>query len=94
MICLKKDVLFIDDESQRLELEKRTENYLKDNVREVIPKAAEVKSIKSQMQLDMGIDDKPKYDDQKVMNMILDNKLTHLMIKLYNSSKNNSKEEN
>lgn len=90
----KKDVLFIDDESQRLELEKRTENYLKDNVREVIPKAAEVKSIKSQMQLDMGIDDKPKYDDQKVMNMILDNKLTHLMIKLYNSSKNNSKEEN
>lgn len=86
---LKKDALFIDDEFQRLELEEKTETFLKDNTSEVIPSAAEIKRIKSQIKADIGIVDKPKYDDQKIANMILDNKLTHLMIGLYKSSKRN-----
>lgn len=42
------------------------------------------------MKLDIGMKDKPKYDDSKVANMILDNKLTHLMIKLYSSGRYNN----
>ena len=46
--------------------------------------------IKSKMKLDIGMKDKPKYDDSKVANMILDNKLTHLMIELYSSDRYNN----
>ena len=78
------------NESQRLALENETQNCLKDNVSEVMPNANEIGSIKSQMKLDIGMKDKPKYDDSKVANMILDNKLTHLMIELYSSGRYNN----
>lgn len=90
---LKKDVLFFENEFERLELKEKTEDYLKNNTHEILPNAEEIKKIKSQMKLDMGINDKSKYNNQKVTNMILDNKLTHLMIELYNSSKNKKQEE-
>ncbi len=86
----KKNVLCIENESQRLTLENETQKYLKDNVSKVIPNAGEIESIKSKMKLDIGMKDRPKYDDSKVANMTLDNKLTQLMIELYSSDRYNN----